>query len=54
MRNIGGPYLKINKLKKFFPEYKREFNLIYALSNSPKLNGWSINILKKKKYPSNT
>ena len=50
-RNIGGPYLKISKLKKFFPENKKEFNLIYALSNSPKLTNWSINILKKRDIP---
>ena len=50
-RNIGGPYLKIKKLKKFFPENKREFNLVYALSNSPKLTNRSINLLKKRKTP---
>ena len=49
--NIGGPYLKIKKLNKFFPEYKRGFNIIYALSNSPYLNCRSINILKKKNFP---
>ena len=49
--NIGGPYLKIKKLNKFFPEYKRGFNIIYALSNSPYLNCRSINILKKRKFP---
>ncbi len=51
MLNIGGPYLKIKKLQKFFPENKREFNLTYTLSNSPKLTGWSINILKKRNIP---
>ena len=50
-RNIGGPYLKIKKLQKFFPEYKREFNLLYALSNSPKLTNRSITLLKKRKIP---
>ena len=50
-RNIGGPYLKIKKLQKFFPENKRKFNLVYALSNSPKLTSISINILKKRKIP---
>lgn len=49
--NIGGPYLKIKKLQSFFPENKREFNIIYALSNSPKLNSLSINIIKKKNIP---
>ena len=50
-RNIGGPYLKIEKLQKYFPENKRKFNLVYALSNSPKLTYRSINILKKRKIP---
>ena len=49
--SIGGPYLKIKKLQNFFPENKRKFNLIYALSNSPKLTIQSINILKKRKIP---
>ena len=50
-RNIGGPYLKIKKLQKFFPENKRAFNLVYAMSNSPKLTSHSINLLKKRKTP---
>lgn len=49
--NVGGPYLKIKKLKKFFPENKRQFNLIYALSNSPKLTKWSINLIAKRNIP---
>ncbi|MDC3176083.1 glycosyltransferase family 4 protein [Prochlorococcus sp. AH-716-D13] len=49
--NIGGPYLKIKKLQSFFPENKREFNIIYALSNAPKLTSWSINIIKKRNIP---
>ena len=49
--NIGGPYLKIKKLQEFFPENKRKFNLIYALSNSPNLTIQSIKILKKRKIP---
>ena len=51
IKNIGGPYLKIKKLQNFFAENKREFNLVYALSNSPKLTSLSINILKKRKIP---
>ena len=50
-RNIGGPYLKIKKLQQFFPENERKFNLVYALSNSPKLTSRSINILKKREIP---
>ena len=51
IRNIGGPYFKIKKLQKFFPENQRKFNLVYALSNSPKLTASSLNILKKRKIP---
>ncbi len=50
-RNVGGPYLKIEKLQKFFPEFIWKFNIIYVLSNSPKLNKWSINLIKKRKIP---
>ena len=50
-RNVGGPYLKIQKLKKFFPENIWKFNIIYVLSNSPKLNDWSIKLIKKRKIP---
>ncbi len=51
IRNIGGPYLKIKKLQQYFPENKKEFNLVYALSNSPNLTVQSINILKERKIP---
>jgi len=50
-RNVGGPYLKIAKLQKFFPQFIWKFNIIYVLSNSPKLNNWSIKLIKKRKIP---
>tara|TARA_X000000950_G_scaffold41957_1_gene46119 strand:+ start:6639 stop:7745 length:1107 start_codon:yes stop_codon:yes gene_type:complete len=49
--NIGGPYLKIKKLQTFFPENKRKYNIVYALSNAPKLTSWSIKIIKKRNIP---
>ena len=50
-RKIGGPYLKIKKLQQFFPENKRQFNLIYALSNAIKLNDSSIKLIRKRNIP---
>lgn len=49
--DFGGPYVKIKKLNNFFPEVKSQFNIVYALSNSPNLTLRTINILKKKKIP---
>ncbi|MBK16608.1 MAG: hypothetical protein CMK49_01140 [Prochlorococcus sp. SP3034] len=49
--NIGGPAVKIKKLKKFFPEYKWNFNIVYLLSNSIYLNASTINLLKEKNVP---
>ena len=50
-KKVGGPYLKIQKLQKFFPEFIWKFNIIYVLSNSPNLNKWSIKLIKKRKTP---
>ena len=49
--DIGGPFVKIKKLNKFFPENKWQFNIVYILSNSPNLSSYSINLLKNKKLP---
>ena len=47
--NIGGPLVKIQKLKREFPEYTNGFNLVYLLSNNTYLSKTSLNILKKRK-----
>ena len=49
--NIGGPLVKIKKLKKYFPEYKFRFNLVYTTSSNSFLTKSSIKYLKKKNYP---
>ena len=49
--NIGGPPVKIQKLKNQFPEYRNGFNLVYLLSNNSYLSKASLNILKKRKIP---
>ena len=49
--NIGGPLVKIQKLKREFPEHTSGFNLVYLLSNNSYLSKTSLNILKKRKIP---
>lgn len=49
--HIGGPLVKIKKLKREFPEYTNGFNLIYLLSNNTYLSKASLYILKKRKIP---
>tara|TARA_Y100000589_G_scaffold316293_1_gene340883 strand:+ start:1258 stop:2352 length:1095 start_codon:yes stop_codon:yes gene_type:complete len=48
--NIGGPLVKVDRLKDYFPE-SYNFNILYTLSNANYLNKFSIKILKKKKIP---
>ena len=49
--HIGGPLVKIKKLKREFPEYTNGFNLVYLLSNNTYLSKASLYILKKRKIP---
>ena len=49
--NIGGPSVKIQKLKNQFPEYRNGFNFVYLLSNNSYLSKASLDILKKRKIP---
>ena len=48
--NIGGPLVKANRLKTYFPE-ELNFNIIYILSNANYLNKLSIKILKSNNFP---
>ena len=41
--NLGGPLVKIKRLRNFFPEHYFNFNLVYCLSNSPYLTQKSLN-----------
>ena len=45
----GGPYVKINRIKTFFPKHYFNFNLVYILSNALFLMPNSIKFLKKLK-----
>jgi len=49
--NIGGPHVKIQKLKREFPENTSGFNLVYLLSNNSYFTKTSLNILKRRKIP---
>ncbi len=49
--NIGGPLVKIKKLKELFPEYKYRFNIIYAISSNYLLSDKTIKILKSNNFP---
>ena len=48
--NIGGPLVKADRLKTYFPE-ELNFNMVYILSNANYLNKLSIKILKSKNFP---
>ncbi len=47
--DIGGPFVKIKKLKKLFPESIFKFNIIYVLSNSPNISLSTLNLIREKK-----
>lgn len=49
--NLGGPLVKVKRLSKFFPESHSQYNLIYALSNTPYLSNTALNILQSKNIP---
>lgn len=49
--NLGGPLVKIKRLRNFFPEHYFNFNLVYCLSNSPYLTQKSLNSIKKRNIP---
>ena len=49
--NIGGPLVKIRKLKKNFPESKTKFNIVYLISNNVYIDGRSLKVLSKNNIP---
>ena len=49
--NNGGQFVKIKRIKQYFPKHYINFNLVYILSNAIFLKPNSINILKKSKIP---
>ena len=49
--NIGGPLVKIQRLQLYFPQKLWKYNLVYALSNVPRLSARSLSYLKQKSVP---
>jgi glycosyltransferase involved in cell wall biosynthesis len=49
--NVGGPLVKVQRLRAFFPETKTFFSHVYLLSNSPYLPAWTIRFLKWRGVP---
>lgn len=49
--DLGGPLVKVSRLKEFFPESKVDFNLVYLLSNSPYLTPLSLSRIKSQNIP---
>lgn len=49
--NIGGPLVKVKRLREYFPEVKYGYNLVYTLSNTPYLPAWALAILKRRRIP---
>ncbi len=49
--NYGGPFVKIKRIRQYFPKYYINFNLVYILSNAIFLKPCSINSLKKSNIP---
>lgn len=49
--NVGGPLVKVKRLKEYFPEHTWTFNLVYALSNAPYLSAAALDWLRLRKVP---
>lgn len=49
--SIGGPLVKVKRLRKFFPEYWFGYNLVYTLSNTPYLSPLALRLLKLHRVP---
>ncbi len=48
--NYGGSFVKIKRIKEFYPKSYLSFNLVYILSNAIFVIPQSISYLKKIKY----
>lgn len=49
--NLGGPLVKVKRLRQFFPEHRWRYNLVYALSNAPYLPGPALDSLRRRRIP---
>lgn len=49
--NVGGPLVKVKRLRERFPEDRATFNLVYALSNTPYLPDLALDLFKRRGIP---
>ena len=50
-RGIGGPVVKVYRLKKYFPQKIGFFDAVYSLSNTPYLNQKTLQLIKDRGIP---
>ncbi len=49
--NVGGPLVKVKRLREFFPEHHWRYNLVYCLSNAPYLPAAALDWLRWRRVP---
>ncbi|MCC2110529.1 MAG: glycosyltransferase family 4 protein [Hyphomicrobiales bacterium] len=49
--DIGGPLVKVKRLKQYFPEQRWGYTLVYVLSNAPYLPEAALRRLKRRRIP---
>lgn len=48
---VGGPLVKVRRLREYFPEARWGYNLVYSLSNAPYLPGYALSALRRRGVP---
>ena len=49
--SVGGPLVKVKRLRAHFADTRFGFNLVYLLSNAPYLPAWALALLKLRRIP---
>lgn len=49
--DVGGPLVKVTRLREYFPEARWGYNLVYLLSNAPYLPGFALQLLQRRGVP---
>ena len=49
--DVGGPLVKVQRLKQHFPEHRIGYSVVYALSNTPYLSGFALRLLRWRGIP---
>ena len=49
--NVGGPLVKVKRLREYFPEHRWDYNLVYCLSNAPYLPDMALALLRRRDVP---